>query len=119
MAANRAAPYGVQSVVAGRAAERALGIDDRLRAGHAALGWFEEAHQAAVASLQRRGAPCDREREELERGWAEGGQEGAARSCELSRPDWSLPPTRIELDCQTALQRASDSSSWRAASRRP
>jgi tetratricopeptide (TPR) repeat protein len=44
------------------------------------LGRFEEAHRALVAWLRRCGAPCDAAREARERGWGEGGWEGAMRA---------------------------------------
>jgi tetratricopeptide (TPR) repeat protein len=44
------------------------------------LGRLEEAHRAYVAFFERCGAPCDSAREAQERGWAEGGWEGAMRA---------------------------------------
>jgi TolB-like protein len=41
------------------------------------LGRLEEAHRAIMAAEERCGAPCDPLREARERGWAEGGWEGA------------------------------------------
>jgi TolB-like protein len=47
---------------------------------HSLLGRFEEAYRERIALYQQCGAPCDRERETLERGWAEGGWEGSLRA---------------------------------------
>jgi TolB-like protein len=44
------------------------------------LGRLEEAQRAYVAFYERCGAPCDPFREAQERGWVEGGAEGAARA---------------------------------------
>ena len=43
------------------------------------LGRLEEAYSAYLAFFERCGAPCEWQRDAWERGWAEGGPEGAAR----------------------------------------
>jgi TolB-like protein/Tfp pilus assembly protein PilF len=44
------------------------------------LGRLEEAYRAILAFFERCGAPCDALKEAWERGWAEGGWEGASRA---------------------------------------
>ncbi len=44
------------------------------------LGRYREAHRARIALLEQCGAPCDWQREALERGWAEGGREASLRA---------------------------------------
>ena len=44
------------------------------------LGRSEEANRALIAFYERCGAPCDWAQEAFERGWAEGGREGAVRA---------------------------------------
>ena len=72
--------------------ERALDEAERLReetpdfvdldigTAYVMLGRFEEAHREWVAVWKRCGAPCDWSRQARERGWAEGGWEGAQRA---------------------------------------
>jgi TolB-like protein/Flp pilus assembly protein TadD len=72
--------------------ERALKEAERLReenpdfvqldfgTAYSMLGRLEEAHREFVAFDARCGAPCDWSREARERGWAEGGWEGAQRA---------------------------------------
>jgi hypothetical protein len=47
---------------------------------YAGLGRFDEAHRTQIAIEKRCGEPCDRTREALERGWAEGDWEGSLRA---------------------------------------
>jgi tetratricopeptide (TPR) repeat protein len=56
---------------------------------YAGLGRPEEAYHAYITFVERCGAPCDWEREALERGWAEGGWEGSLRA-------WIETATHIE-----------------------
>jgi TolB-like protein/class 3 adenylate cyclase len=79
-------------LVNARQYERALEEVDRLRAldpefvdfqigvTYTLLGRFEEAHRALIATWERCGAPCAWSLEAWQRGWAEGGWEGANRA---------------------------------------
>ena len=72
--------------------ERAIDEGERLREllpgfhdsdegdAYVMLGRYREAHRARIALLEQCGAPCDWQREALERGWAEGGREASLRA---------------------------------------
>jgi hypothetical protein len=55
-------------------------VDLNFATAYAALGRTEEAGNAYVAFFRRCGLPCDWMRDAFERGWAEGGLDGAARA---------------------------------------
>jgi TolB-like protein len=73
-------------------------VDLDVAGTYAALGRYEEAYQAFVAFYGRCGSPCDWMREAFERGWAEGGWQGALRAwLEVATNTEGVSPVIIAL----------------------